>query len=194
MRTGRGRPPPSRARQAGGPLPLCRSKQHSPPPSSASRSVACRSKGSSGRSESSAAASLRIARARSRTRSSSDCGAATTTRSGRRRCGDCCIRRPRGHRRCYRWTCRTSTWRTAVRPCAARVATLLPRRFGWLDAASPASSAITHLAEGNVGLALLIAKSRHSSLRSLQRYARPGAEAVAALTAAHDPDRRRPSA
>ena len=35
-------------------------------------------------------------------------------------------------------------------------------------------SAITHLAEGNVGLALLMAKSRHTSLRSLQRYARPG--------------------
>lgn len=52
-------------------------------------------------------------------------------------------------------------------------------------------SAITHLAEGNVGLALLMAKSRHTSLRSLQRYARPSADAVAALTAAHDPDRRR---
>jgi len=52
-------------------------------------------------------------------------------------------------------------------------------------------SAITHLAEGNVGLALLMAKSRHTNLRSLQRYARPGAEAVAALTASHDPDRRR---
>lgn len=53
-------------------------------------------------------------------------------------------------------------------------------------------SAITHLAEGNVGLALLMAKSRHTSLRSLQRYARPGAEAVAAMTAATDPARRRP--
>lgn len=52
-------------------------------------------------------------------------------------------------------------------------------------------SAITHLAEDNVGLALLMAKSRHTSLRSLQRYARPGADAVAALTAAHDHDRRR---
>jgi integrase/recombinase XerD len=39
-------------------------------------------------------------------------------------------------------------------------------------------------------LPLLMAKSRHTSLRSLQRYARPGAEAVAALTAA-DPARRR---
>jgi integrase len=52
-------------------------------------------------------------------------------------------------------------------------------------------SALTHLAESGVGLPLLMAKSRHSSLRSLQRYARPGPEAVAALTAEHDPARRR---
>jgi integrase/recombinase XerD len=44
-------------------------------------------------------------------------------------------------------------------------------------------SAITHLAEADVGLPLLMAKSRHTSLRSLQRYARPGPEAVAKLTA-----------
>ena len=36
-----------------------------------------------------------------------------------------------------------------------------------------------------------MAKSRHTSLRSLQRYARPGSEAVAKLTAEHDPERRR---
>jgi integrase len=52
-------------------------------------------------------------------------------------------------------------------------------------------SAITHLAEADVGLALLMAKSRHTSLRSLQRYARPGPEVVAKLTAEHDPERRR---
>jgi len=52
-------------------------------------------------------------------------------------------------------------------------------------------SAITHLAEDNVALPMLMAKSRHTSLRSLQKYARPGADAVAALTAAHDPERRR---
>jgi integrase len=52
-------------------------------------------------------------------------------------------------------------------------------------------SAITHLAEADVGLALLMAKSRHTSLRSLQRYARPGPEAVPRLTAEHDPERRR---
>lgn len=52
-------------------------------------------------------------------------------------------------------------------------------------------SALTHLAEEGVNLPLLMAKSGHQSLRSLQRYARPGAEAVAAMTAAHDPSRRR---
>ncbi len=52
-------------------------------------------------------------------------------------------------------------------------------------------SALTHLAEANVGLPLLMAKSRHVSLRSLQKYARPGVDAVAQLTAEHDPARRR---
>jgi len=52
-------------------------------------------------------------------------------------------------------------------------------------------SAITHLAEDNVALPMLMPKSRHTSLRSLQKYAQPGADAVAAMTAAHDPERRR---
>jgi len=52
-------------------------------------------------------------------------------------------------------------------------------------------SALTDLASANVSLPLLMAKSRHRSLRSLQRYARPGVDAVAALTAEHDPARRR---
>ena len=52
-------------------------------------------------------------------------------------------------------------------------------------------SAITHLAESGVPLPLLMAKSRHASLRTLQRYARPGVEAVAAMTADHDPAARR---
>ncbi len=52
-------------------------------------------------------------------------------------------------------------------------------------------SALTHLAEDGVNLPLLMAKSGHANLRSLQKYARPGAEAVAAMTAAHDPARRR---
>ncbi len=37
-------------------------------------------------------------------------------------------------------------------------------------------SALTHLAEAGVNLPLLMAKSGHQNLRSLQRYARPGAE------------------
>lgn len=52
-------------------------------------------------------------------------------------------------------------------------------------------SAITHLSEDGVPLVLLMAKSRHVNLRTLQRYARPGVDAVARLTAEHDPARRR---
>ena len=54
-------------------------------------------------------------------------------------------------------------------------------------------SALTHLGERGVGAPLLKAKSRHRSLRSLDRYVRPGIEAVAALTAEHDPGRRYPA-
>ena len=53
-------------------------------------------------------------------------------------------------------------------------------------------SALTHLGERGVGAPLLKAKSRHRSLRSLDRYVRPGIEAVAALTAEYDPGRRYP--
>ena len=52
-------------------------------------------------------------------------------------------------------------------------------------------SAITHLAEAGVPLPLRMAKSRQSSLRTRQRYARPSVDAVAALSAAHDPATRR---
>ena len=45
-------------------------------------------------------------------------------------------------------------------------------------------SALTHLGERGVGAPLLKAKSRHRSLRSLDRYVHPGIEAVAALTRA----------
>ena len=53
-------------------------------------------------------------------------------------------------------------------------------------------AAHTHLGEKNVSLPLLMAKSRHQNLRSLQRYVRRlSPEAVAALTAQHDPARQR---
>ena len=37
---------------------------------------------------------------------------------------------------------------------------------------------------------ILLARSRHASVRSLERYARPGPEAVARHVAEHDPARR----
>lgn len=52
-------------------------------------------------------------------------------------------------------------------------------------------SALTHLAEQGVDIALLKAKSRHASLRSLEVYVQPGAEAVRRLTEAHDLAARR---
>jgi len=52
-------------------------------------------------------------------------------------------------------------------------------------------ASLSHLSDANVSLPLLMAKSRHTHLRSLQRYLRPSPDAVAALTAAHDPARRR---
>ena len=71
-----------------------------------------------------------------------------------------------------------------------RAAELLVAQTGW-TLHQFRHSALTHLAEADVQLPLLMAKSRHRSLRTLQRYARPGPDAVAALTAAHDPARRR---
>ncbi len=53
-------------------------------------------------------------------------------------------------------------------------------------------TARTPLAEEGVSAPMLKAKSRHQTLRSLDRYVRPGLKAVAALTAQHDPGRRHP--
>ena len=46
------------------------------------------------------------------------------------------------------------------------------------------------LAEEGVDVAMLKAKSRHPSLRSLERYVQPSEASVARLTADHDPARR----
>lgn len=51
-------------------------------------------------------------------------------------------------------------------------------------------SALTHLGEEGVSAILLQAKSRHQDPRTLSRYAKPGIEAVAALTAEFDRGRR----
>ncbi len=71
-----------------------------------------------------------------------------------------------------------------------RAAAMLVTQTGW-TLHQFRHSALTHLAEADVQLPLLMAKSRHRSLRTLQRYARPGPDPVAAMTAAHDSARRR---
>jgi integrase/recombinase XerD len=52
-------------------------------------------------------------------------------------------------------------------------------------------SALTLAAEDGTNTPILLARSRHASVRSLERYARPGPEAVARHVAEHDPARRR---
>ena len=52
-------------------------------------------------------------------------------------------------------------------------------------------SQLTHEAESGTNIPTLLARSRHASVRSLERYARPGPEAVARHVAANDPDARR---
>ena len=52
-------------------------------------------------------------------------------------------------------------------------------------------SALAHAAEDGTNTPILLARSRHASVRSLERYARPGPEAVARHVAEHDPARRR---
>jgi integrase/recombinase XerD len=54
-------------------------------------------------------------------------------------------------------------------------------------------SALTHDAESGTSTVMLLARSRHASVRSLERYARPGVDAVARHVAGHDPAARRRS-
>ena len=52
-------------------------------------------------------------------------------------------------------------------------------------------SMLTHEAEGGTSTPMLLARSRHASVRSLERYARPGPESVARHVALTDPAARR---
>ena len=52
-------------------------------------------------------------------------------------------------------------------------------------------SAATHLGEQGIPLQLIMAKTRHRNPRTAMRYVRPGAEAVAEITALPGPPRRR---
>ncbi|MFC4464249.1 hypothetical protein ACFPH6_06650 [Streptomyces xiangluensis] len=52
-------------------------------------------------------------------------------------------------------------------------------------------SALTHDAEGGTSTPMLLARSRHASVRSLERYARPGVDSVARHVTERDPTGRR---
>jgi integrase/recombinase XerD len=52
-------------------------------------------------------------------------------------------------------------------------------------------SALTHDAEQGTGTVMLMARSGHTSFRSLAKYARVSAEALARHQTEHDPARRR---
>ena len=52
-------------------------------------------------------------------------------------------------------------------------------------------SALTHDAEDGTTTPMLLARSRHASVRSLERYARPGVDSVARHVAERDPAARR---
>jgi integrase/recombinase XerD len=52
-------------------------------------------------------------------------------------------------------------------------------------------SSLTHDAENGTSTPMLLARSRHVSVRSLERYARPGVDAVARHVASQDPGARR---
>jgi integrase len=97
------------------------------------------------------------------------------------------------------------TDRAASRPVAAadvdgsgrarlsyrRAAELFTELSGGLTLHQLRHSSITWYAEQGVDVAMLKAKSRHSSIRSLERYAKPSNASVARLTAELDPDTRR---
>jgi integrase/recombinase XerD len=64
------------------------------------------------------------------------------------------------------------------------------RRHGW-TLHQLRHSALTHDAESGTSTPMLLARSRHASVRSLERYARPGVDAVARHVAQRDPAARR---
>nr|WP_245876574.1 site-specific integrase [Streptomyces uncialis] len=68
---------------------------------------------------------------------------------------------------------------------------LFSLRWDRLHAARLRHSALTHDAEGGTSTPMLPARSRHVSVRSLERYARPGVDAVARHVAGRDPAARR---
>ncbi|MGW9212366.1 site-specific integrase [Embleya sp. NPDC055664] len=60
-----------------------------------------------------------------------------------------------------------------------------------LDVCPETGRARPHDAEDGTSTSMLLARSRHASVRSLERYARPGVDAVARHVAERDPAARR---
>jgi integrase len=71
-----------------------------------------------------------------------------------------------------------------------RARVLFTRHTGW-ELHQLRHSAATHLGEQGVPLQLIMAKTRHRHPRTAMRYVRPGADAVAEVTALLEPPRRR---
>ena len=71
-----------------------------------------------------------------------------------------------------------------------RARILFTRYTGW-QLYQLRHSAATHLGEQGIPLQLIMAKTRHRNPRTAMRYVRPGAEAVAEITALLEPPRRR---
>jgi integrase len=71
-----------------------------------------------------------------------------------------------------------------------RARVLFTRHTGW-ELHQLRHSAATHLGEQGVALQLIMAKTRHRNPRTAMRYVRPGADAVAEVTALLEPLRRR---
>jgi integrase/recombinase XerD len=62
---------------------------------------------------------------------------------------------------------------------------------GWTPHRLRQHSALTHSAEDGASTPMLLARSRPASVRSLERYARPGVDSVARHVAERDPAARR---
>ena len=90
----------------------------------------------------------------------------------------------------YRWA--AESFELATRPLANPGACHeeLEEVHGW-TLHQLRHSLLTHEAEDGTSTPMLLARSRHASVRSLERYARPGPEAVARHVAAADPAARR---
>jgi len=71
-----------------------------------------------------------------------------------------------------------------------RARVLFTRYTGW-ELHQLRHSAATHLGEQGIPLQLIMAKTRHRNPRTAMRYVRPGAQAVAEITALLEPPRRR---